>query len=314
MNGSRVKNSILILICGAIIVIALGFRHPFSFIYTTPPREKEIPSVSVVVVGDIMLDRNVRNIINKKGFEYFFKGVEELISSADIAVGNLEGPFTPYPSRTASLQSKELVFTFDPELAPKLATLGFDALGLANNHSLNFGHEGLSMTRSYLNQAGILYYGDPQNGEELSTVISRNGVRIAFIGFHEFSYMNLENVYKEIEYLRPLVDIIIVNPHWGLEYKTEPTSHMVEWAHAFIDRGADAVIGAHPHIIASIEEYRGKRIYYSLGNFAFDQYFSEVTMKGLAIRLHISKYDHASTTISYVEIPIRVDREGVRVE
>ncbi len=314
MNGNKVKNSILVVICVAIIIIALGFRHPFSFIYSSIPVEREIPALSLVVVGDIMLDRNVSNIINRKGFEYFFKGVQELISSADIAIGNLEGPFTSYPSRTTSLQSKELVFTFDPHLAPKLATLGFDAFGLGNNHTLNFGYEGLSMTRSYLNQAGILYYGDPSNKEEVSTIISRNGIRIALIGFHEFSYMNFENVYQEIERMRPFADIVIVTPHWGVEYKTEPTDRMVEWAHAFIDRGADAVIGAHPHIIALSEEYKGKKIYYSLGNFAFDQYFSEATMKGLALKLTITKPDQASTTISYVEIPVRVDMEGVRVE
>ncbi len=94
-----------------------------------------------------MLDRNVRNKIGVIGFDAFFAGVKDLISDADIAVGNLEGPFTPYPSKTASLVDKQLTFTFDPKLAPKLADLGFDILGLANNHTLNFGQEGLNMTR-----------------------------------------------------------------------------------------------------------------------------------------------------------------------
>ena len=85
-----------------------------------------------------MLDRNVRNKINSNGFETFFAGVRNLISDADIAVGNLEGPFTPYESITASLKNKDLQFTFDPSLAPALAELGFDILCLSNKQNIKF--------------------------------------------------------------------------------------------------------------------------------------------------------------------------------
>ncbi len=259
-----------------------------------------------------MLDRNVRNIINRNGFEGFFVGVRDLIQSADVAIANLEGAFTTNPSVTASLVSKELIFTFDPALAPKLSVLGFDVMGLANNHSYNYGAKGLESTRRYIGSAGMLYYGDPFNKSETSTVIIKNGIRIGLVGFHEFYYTNFKNVFQEISRLRSEVDVLIVTPHWGVEYQKEPTTKMKEWAHAFIDSGADVVVGTHTHIVGDTEMYKGKKIYYSIGNFAFDQYFSKATSQGLAVILNIYK-DEKEISVSFTDIPINIDRNGVRV-
>jgi gamma-polyglutamate biosynthesis protein CapA len=266
-------------------------------------------TTTIVITGDIMLDRNVRNVIDVKGFDAFFAGVHDLVSDADVAVGNLEGPFTMNPSKTSSFVSKELTFTFDPKLAPKLAELGFDVLGLANNHTLNFGQAGLDSTRTYIRAAGMQYYGDPNNADQISTIVVRNGVRIGFVGFHEFSYVGFDNVLAEIDRLRPLVDVLIVSPHWGVEYQTEPTTLMQKYARLFIDHGADAVVGAHPHVAGEIEEYMGKPIFYSLGNFAFDQYFSEETMKGMAVRLLVGK----EGVRRYEMIPVEVGKNGVTI-
>lgn len=311
MSGRKNRSKIIIGIITIILAGLVFYASRFSSISTfTSPLSilKPTQEISIVIVGDIMLDRNVRNKINAMGFDTFFAGVKDLISDADIAVGNLEGPFTPYPSKTASLVSKELTFTFDPALAPKLADLGFDIFGLANNHTLNFGKEGLDMTREYLRKAGIWYYGEPNNKDELSVVIEKNGIKVGFVGFHEFSYINFDKVVSEIDKIRPEVDILIVSPHWGPEYKTAPSENMKKWAHEFIDHGADAVIGAHPHVAADIEEYKGKKIFYSLGNFVFDQYFSEGTMKGLAVLMTVEE----NREIEYELINIRIDREGVR--
>ena len=319
MNGERKIFSLpfviyITLLAGG-VVLFLGFYLPSSFKFAS----KEIPFIStpahasLFIAGDMMLDRNVRNIINKIGSDAFFAGVADTVKGVDIAVANLEGPFTSYPSVTSSLVSKELRFTFDPALVPKLALLGFDMFGLANNHTYNFGYEGLQMTRRYLGQSGIGYYGEPDNEEEISTIVTKDGIAIGFVGFNEFSYTNYENVFAEIERLRPLVDVLIVSPHWGPEYQKQPTAKMQKWSHDFIDSGADAVIGAHPHVVMTTEEYRGKKIYYSLGNFVFDQYFSEDTMNGLALRVDIVKTKD-TTKLTYTELPVRIDREGVRLQ
>ncbi len=311
MSGKIKSVSIILIILGGILWYAstfsseIHFNSPFSFL-------KSNPQVSVLVVGDIMLDRSVRNNINKIGFDVFFDGVRELISNVDLAVANLEGPFTTFPSVTANVKNGELKFTFDPALAPQMSSLGFDILGLANNHTMNFGREGYEMTKEYIKRSGMSYYGDPNNSSELSTVVNINGIRIGFVGFHEFTYVNFEKVFNEIERIRPEVDFLVVTPHWGIEYQAEPTEKMRKWAHEFIDSGADVVIGAHPHVIGNVEEYNSKKIYYSLGNFAFDQYFSVETSEGLAVKIDLEKVDDKIEAL-YALTHVSIDRQGVSV-
>ncbi len=315
MNGGGIKSSIVVLlaliIAGMTLWKGAQYASSITFKSTFLPK-KENPQISILIVGDIMLDRNVRNKINMNGFDAFFAGVRDLISEADIAVGNLEGPFTPYESITASLKNKALQFTFDPTLALELSALGFDILGLANNHTLNFGIRGLQMTREYIHNAGMLYYGEPDNRIEISVVTEKNGITVGLIGFHEFSYINFDKVMAEIERLRPGVDVLIVTPHWGPEYESEPTEKMKKWAREFIDRGADAVIGTHPHVAGAIEEYGGRKIYYSLGNFAFDQYFSEETSIGLYVIMNIEK-EKKKMGISYETGIINIGRDGITI-
>ena len=312
-NQKNKRNLIIVFATLLIVLITIGFYVPNNFSFSQHGITLNNDAhLKVLVVGDIMLDRNVRNLINKNGFDSFFSGVKDLIKNADIAVGNLEGAFTTNPSITADLKNKALQFTFDPSLAPALSDLGFDVLGLANNHSYNYGKQGLESTRRYIGGAGMLYYGDPFNKDEISTTIIKNGIKIGFIGFHEFNYTNFENVLFEIAKLKNEVDVVIVSPHWGIEYQKEPTAKMKEWAHQFIDNGADMIIGAHPHIVGNTEIYNDKKIYYSLGNFAFDQYFSEATMNGIAVLINIDRKDD-KISFSFEDVPIRVDRGGVKV-
>jgi poly-gamma-glutamate synthesis protein (capsule biosynthesis protein) len=318
MNG--VQNKLKSKWFGAIVTATLSVFLFFSLykpqsidLRTANTEMSQPPEISVFIVGDMMLDRNVRNIINKKGFDAFFYGIKSQVQNADIAVANLEGAFTNNPSLTADLINKELVFTFDPALAPALADLGFDVLGLANNHSYNFGKDGLESTRRYIGSAGMHYYGDPFNKDEISTVVTKNGIKVGFIGFHEFYYVNSDNILFEIARLRKEVDVLIVSPHWGAEYQKSPNEEQVKLAHQYIDLGTDAVIGAHSHVVGDIEMYKGKKIYYSLGNFAFDQYFSEATMSGLGVVLNIKK-DGGGVNLNYIDIPIKVNRDGVKAD
>jgi poly-gamma-glutamate synthesis protein (capsule biosynthesis protein) len=263
--------------------------------------------VKIFVGGDIMLDRNVRNKIDASGFDSVFGDIRGLVAGDDIVVANLEGPFTSSPSITASLVNKALQFTFDPALAPKMREAGFTMLGLANNHTENFGTAGLVETRRHLSDANIQYYGDPENtGSQISTTTTVRGITVAFIGFHQFSNKGLQNVYDEITRLRPLADFIIVSPHWGIEYQATSTEYQQRVAHAFIDHGADAVIGTHPHVVEPLEIYNGKPIFYSLGNFVFDQNFSFETTHALALEIDLSR---ASATVSahFNLIPITID-------
>lgn len=312
MSGKRIISSLVIttIVVGALFYAStfsteIRFSSPFSIL-------KSSPQVTLLVVGDIMLDRNVRNQIDESGFENYFKGVRNLVSGVDIAVANLEGPFTTFPSVTTNLKNKELKFTFDPALAPKLADLGFDILGLANNHSMNFGKEGFTMTKTYIRNANMSYYGDPNNRDGLSVVLEKNGIILGFVGFHEFTYINFDKVLAEIDRIRPTVDFLVITPHWGVEYEKQPTENMQKWAREFIDHGGDVVIGAHPHVIGEVEEYAGKKIFYSLGNFAFDQYFSKETSEGLAVKIALEKVGDKIEPI-YTLTRVTINRQGVIV-
>ncbi len=258
-----------------------------------------------------MLDRNVRNIINKKGFDYFFSGVKDIINNADIAVANLEGPFTDNPSKTNIPHSKSLQFTFDTKLAKELADFGFDILGLSNNHTKNFGNEGFEMTKKVISSSSMLYYGDPDNKSENSVIIEKNNIKIGFVGFHEFTYVNFDKVISEIKAIREKVDVLIVTPHWGVEYNSQPTEKQIKLAKEFIDNGADIVVGTHSHIIGDIGEYNNKKIYYSLGNFAFDQYFSKETMTGMGLQIEAKKGVNG-IELDYKQILFEIDTKGVR--
>jgi gamma-polyglutamate biosynthesis protein CapA len=313
MSGKRIISSVVIflLLAGALAYAStlsseVKFSSSFSFLKTTSE------PLSILVVGDIMLDRNVRNKINEIGFDEFFKDIKDFLMAPDVTIGNLEGPFTSYPSKTASLVSKELVFTFDPALVPKLAEIGFDIFGLANNHTMNFGREGFAMTKQYLMDAGLTYYGDPNNKDGLSVIFEKKGITVGLVGFHEFTYVNFDKVLAEIDRIRPQVDFLIVSPHWGPEYQREPTEKMVALAHSWIDHGADAIIGAHPHVIGDVEEYNGKKIFYSLGNFVFDQYFSKETSEGLAVNIVLEK-EGDKIKNNYILTRIAIGKTGVSI-
>lgn len=299
-------------------------------------------TTSLLFLGDIMLDRGVRSKINKTGAdEVYVNFTKKLSTPYTYTIANLEGPITSWPSKTIGPDGKGVpgfTFTFPTSSANQIKESGIDIVNLANNHTDNFGAEGLRQTVTWLNSAKILFFGNPQNNihstnntlvahkntgptyinnttsvqnaikidsashtnSEISNRSQTNNTQdketesnisktvceticISYIGFHEFSYKNTNVITDEIIRLRTISDIIIVLPHWGIEYKHIPNTKQTTLARKWIDTGADAVIGTHPHVIQSLEIYNGKPIFYSLGNYLFDQYFSYHTTHGLAV-------------------------------
>ncbi len=266
-------------------------------------KPKEQTYTKILFVGDIMLDRGVKYYSEKNSgndFVFSAKGgpasgwetLSDFLKSQDLVAANLEGPITENKSIsiTAKMESPEsFFFTFDPSWAETLSKNNIKLVNLGNNHILNFSGEGLQSTKKYLTEAGIDYFGSPDNPKSIVKEI--NGIKISFISYNEFStYRNIEAdmTIKEIQEAEDTSDIVVVFCHWGVEYSAEPSNAIKEIGRQFIDNGADLVIGTHPHVIQPIEVYKGKRIYYSLGNFIFDQYFSEETKKGMGVILKIN--------------------------
>ncbi len=243
--------------------------------------------VRVLFVGDIMLDRNVARTIAAEGVGALFANIEAFLADADVRVGNLEGTITHNPS-IAQKNNKILRFTFNPaEAKAVLEPLRFDALSLANNHALDFGEFGYEDTELELSKIGVQSFGKPYNDKyKISTKLEpRAGKTICLVGYHSLFAATTTNVLAEIQTLRPDCWRVVVFAHWGEEYVIHSNSSQQTSAHAFIDAGADVVIGAHPHVVQESEIYRGKAIFYSLGNFMFDQNFSWETTHGLGVRV-----------------------------
>lgn len=235
------------------------------------------------VSGDIMLGRSVAELISQNGSDYPFVKIKEVVKAADCAMANLEGPIT---DRNGSPQNR-MVFHFAPQQAAELMAAGFDGLSLANNHALDQGAKGQTDTKKYLAENNLGFFGDYGSDDGPVWYCATNGMRIAFLGLHDvYRKVDEARVKQAIEAVKKDADIVIPYIHWGEEYTHRANAHQVELAHALLDAGADMVIGGHPHVIQGIELYQGKPIFYSLGNFIFDQYFSTDTEQGLALRIN----------------------------
>jgi len=153
---------------------------------------------------------------------------------------------------------------------------------------LDYGQNALLDTRRILNEHGFFSVGSGNSADEAreAVIIEKRGMKIAFLTYVDVpgfgpiratdrpvpAFMDTLALKEKISGARAVADIIIVSPHWGIEYTDRPSERQVAYAHLAIDSGADIVIGHHPHVLQSIEKYRGKFIIYSLGNFVFDQH------------------------------------------
>jgi len=242
-----------------------------------------LPQKKLLFVGDIMLGRGVAKLMAKKGSYYPFARIGPFLYEADLTIGNLEGPIVKTVPKSSP---HSMIFAFSSSSADTLAKAGFDLLSLANNHTLNMKTEGLEETRYFLEGAGIQPFGDPLQCNT-NFVVSKDG--IVFVGFNK-TFSNScpdAEITTTIEKLREKAPhkFIIVIMHWGKEYSLKNTIKQKDLAHKIIDAGADLIIGSHPHVVENIEEYKGKLIFYSLGNFVFDQYFSDNVQQGLAVEV-----------------------------
>lgn len=228
-------------------------------------------TITVSTLGDCTLGTDANfstaNSFNAydeaNGHDYFFKNVKFILEEDDVTFANLEGTFTTSNDR----QDKQYAFKGDPDYTEILTDGSVEVVTLANNHSGDYGEQGLADTETALEEAGIDYcIGDTITVKEV------NGVKIAFIGiFVNYGTDDSENQLRsDIENAKKQgAELIITAFHWGSEKATQPDETQQSLAHIAIDCGADLVVGHHPHVLQGIEKYNGKYIAYSLGNFCF---------------------------------------------
>jgi len=257
--------------------------------------QKNDRSVRLGLAGDMMLDRSVETRIDLYGGgdpDFSFRNIRSYLATFDILFGNVEGPVSDKGADRGSLYS----FRMRPEVAPALASAGFDVVSVANNHMGDYGDEAMADTFYRLNEAGIVYAGGGLNEDEAysARILAVEDMRIAFLAFSQFGKNYLEaaadhpgiavisdeRLKTSIKRAEEQSDVIVVSFHFGDEYESEPNAYQQRMSRLAIDLGADLVVGHHPHVVGPLERYRDGYIAYSLGNFIFDQDFSPETMEG----------------------------------
>ena len=253
---------------------------------------------NVLNFGDIMFDRGVRNIIEKRGrdpFEYIKKDLE-IIRKYDIVLANLEGPIIEMDR--ALCQQKIYNFQFSSNTPERLKSVGINIVNIANNHANDCLNVGYISTKKYLDEAKIPYIGD-KNLTTSFVIKEIKGKKIAFIGIDEtVEPITIKNFYPLVKKLRSENDYVVVDIHWGTEYLLTANYTQKNIAHNLIDNGADVIFGHHPHVIEPVEMYKGKAIFYSLGNFVFDQTGFEET-RGFGVGIEFGSNKNIITLFPY---------------
>jgi poly-gamma-glutamate capsule biosynthesis protein CapA/YwtB (metallophosphatase superfamily) len=246
--------------------------------------------VTLLAVGDIMMARTVGQRILEEGPGVVFANVQDFLSSADILAGNLECAITDQ----GQPEPKTYTFAAPPSSAQALGMAGFDIAVLGNNHSLDYGQDGLVETLNLLNEQGIGTVGVGVGDQAAGPIIlEKNGLRIAFLSYvdvpREFlgfdtrawlatdtapgiAWAITEDIQADVTAAKQQADVVIVFMHFGYEGNEMPVRFQRDMAIVAIKAGASAVIGSHPHMLQHVEVYHGALIAYSLGNFVFDDF------------------------------------------
>lgn len=259
---------------------------------------------TILFTGDVMLGRSVnKSMLENNSSSWPFEFVSDVMSQADITYINLESPFT----QDCEITSIGMKFCSDTKNISALVESGVDVASIANNHTFNYGVTGLDITTNLLKNNNIEVTG---NGD--IAVIASGEAKIAFVSFNDIgvypgvSQATEYNISTQIFKAKQIADLVFVTFHWGKEYQKDPTSRQVRFAHLAVDAGADLVIGAHPHWVQTNEIYKGVPVYYSLGNFVFDQEWSTETKMGLVVRF---TYD-GNNLIKTEELPVFIESYG----
>lgn len=245
-----------------------------------------VSTLTVVLTGDILLDRGVRRTIEQHGADHLFStGVDSVLSAAQVVVGNLECPATHIKAPV----QKRYIFRAEPEWLDVLHRHGFTHLNLANNHSIDQGRKGLTDTQQNVVTAGMVPIGAGQNMDEAAqpVLLAEKPRRVWLVpslrlALENYAYLTdkpcvsqepMDSLTARVSRLRKAdtTAVIIVSLHWGGEHTLRPIPRQRVEAHRLIDAGADILVCHHTHTLQTIEQYRGKWIYYSVGNFIFDQ-------------------------------------------
>ena len=255
-------------------------------------------SQTLLFTGDLMLARHVERLANNNGRQYSFASLASFAHPSDILVSNFEAslPVVHVPTPDFTMR-----FSVSRQLASVLPDYNINYVSLANNHAADYGLDSYRHTRTQLAAMGVTAFGHPTklNSDSIA-YIELDAVTVAVVGIHAlYSQPSAEELLDTFARATALSDWQIAYVHWGNEYEGVHSQSQHAFATQLVAAGADAVIGHHPHVVQDIDIIDRVPVFYSLGNFVFDQYFSDAVMDGLLVRLRFS-----TTEIQYELVPI----------
>ena len=312
----------LALLLGVILLLSGCGKSEPDFTATAGQAEPIIKTVKLAVVGDIMVHDYQYNeaydpATGEYDFMHNFQDVKKYFAGNDLVIGNLEltfgGPDRPYSSFPC--------FNTPDSFLDAVQDAGFNLLTTANNHCMDTGQAGLIRTLDKLDEAGIQHFGTYRSQEERNTIFYKdvNGIRFAFLSYtygtngipvpeeYLVNLIDSDTMVSDIKEARKNADGVVVMPHMGNEYETDPRDVFVEWADLMFDAGADIVLASHPHVLQKME-YRtldhgdGAHdgfIIYSLGNFISSQ---TTPPRNASIVLHLTVEQIADEPPSVKEV------------
>jgi Bacterial capsule synthesis protein PGA_cap len=256
------------------------------------PRE----SLLIHAAGDVSLDPGYISTYASNGYGYAWSGLNGLFRSDDLTIVNVECPVT---NRGANID-KQFSFHGTPDALPAMRRAGVEVGSLANNHAYDRGPDGLLDSVRNLREAGIapIGAGRDQDAALRPAMFDLRGWRVAVLGLdevldpldevarsdkpgtaagHDFGLM-----LDAVKGAAADADLVVVMIHWGVELDTDPRPYQVSEAHKLVDAGADMIFGSHSHRVQPLEVYRGKPVFYSLGNFVWPDFSSEGSSTGVA--------------------------------
>ena len=295
-----------------VLAVSLSMIYACSSSSTTHEEEEQL---SILFTGDVLLDRGVRPIAERRGVAYLFDSVQAEFRQSDAVVINLECPLTD----TLSPVNKRYIFRANAEWANDLRQVGITHAALANNHTNDQGRRGLQATYQHLTDAGIVSIGYGCSYEEQvePVVISKGNTHVAVFNAVMMALENWHHLDGKPGVCQPASDSlvstiadyhqqhpdtrIVTVLHWGVEFNTFPSMNQRFLARQLADAGVDAIIGHHPHVVQPIDTIGHTLVCYSLGNFVFDQHPPQ-TRQCLMVRLKIK----TGTSISMDVIPAKI--------
>lgn len=257
---------------------------------------------SLLYTGDIMLGRNVEKIGTLSGFDFAFKNIKSLLFDNTYVISNLEGPI-PESKRHKRTPSNGFSFSFSNEIVSVLSEYHVSAVSLANNHTSDQGEEGYLHTISILTNESIGSFGHSRHFSHDYITNSLGNKNIVTLGINLITpHWNEEETLSGVRAIceKNKDAFVFAFIHAGTEYTHDATGYQVDFAHKLIDTTCvHTIIGSHPHVVQGIELYKNHYIFYSLGNFIFDQYFSEETQEGYVLQVK-----NRDGLLAYTVIPI----------